>query len=137
VTAQEYFQEALNMEAGDTLLIPCMDDKEQESVRVRMFQLRKTAHDESLLISRETIDGKQFVAMRKRGGSSGAFIVKKSGEVVQLTVPEAELTPAEKITRIVSVAVKDGYSFEELKSILGDTFDLEAVEKEYRLQTQE
>jgi hypothetical protein len=115
MTLTEYFQEALKLEDGDTLLIPCADEREQESTRVRLYTLRRTNRQSSLEISKQKMkDGlgeKLFVAIKKRSEYAGGCILKKDGT----TVPLKEKIPAAtSLKRMVTMAIKDGLSESEI-----------------------
>lgn len=127
-----YFDQALTMEQGDTLMIPCDDKREQESLRVRLYQLRKKSRAENLSIYRTDVDGKLFVAIRK-GVSSTGMIVKRSGEVIDLDFAKIKSTPT-TLSRLATVAIEDGLSLEEFINVLDGTFSKEQAIKEYSLQ---
>jgi ribosome-interacting GTPase 1 len=127
-----YFDQALTMEQGDTLMIPCDDKREQESLRVRLYQLRKKSRAENLSIYRTDVDGKLFVAIRK-GVSSTGMIVKRSGEVIDLDFAKIKSTST-TLSRLATVAIEDGLSLEEFINVLEGSFSKEQAIKEYSLQ---
>jgi hypothetical protein len=130
MTTQEYFEQALRMEEGDTMLIPCASENEQQTVRVRLFQLRKAAKVYDLMISKETIDGVLYVTVKK-SLQSGAVIIKQSGQVVSLAEKVKEENRTETLSRIVELAIKDGMELDQLQEELCDAFSPEEVEVEY------
>lgn len=126
-----YFDQALSMEQGDTLMIPCDDKRDQESIRVRLFQLRKKSHADNLSIYRAELGNKLFVAVRKNIPSTG-MIVKKSGEIVSLNLPEPGYKSS--LTRMAAAAIEDGLSLEEFIEATDGTFTREDATREYNLQ---
>jgi len=130
MTVQEYFEQALRMEEGDTMLIPCTNENEQQTVRVRLYQLRKASKAYELLISKETIDGIPYVTI-KRSLQSGAVIIKQSGTVVPLAEKVKKENRTETLHRIIALAIKDGMSLEEVQDELSDAFSADEIKEEY------
>lgn len=133
MTILEYFNSAIGMDSGDTLLIPCENENEQETVRTRLFFLRRRARGDSLSIYKVEDKNKLFVAIKKLDFKK-AFILKSSGELVDVK----EHTIAENdLEHIIKLSLKDNIPLEELIEGFGGVFSPEGIEKEYNKQKAE
>lgn len=136
MTVFEFFQKALELEEGEKLLIPCMSISAQESMRVRLYQLRKQAREDSVLVSKITLDGKPYISLQKISLHK-AFIVKTSGEIIPIEDVRSSDAIETSLKRIVSTARADKYPIEDLLVDLQETFSKSEVEREWTKQEEE
>jgi len=132
MTIFEYFNSALAMDNGDTLLIPCENEREQETVRTRLMYLRRQARGEALFIAKEKKDNQLFISIKKIE-IRRAFILKASGELVD--VKDKEI--ATELERIVKLSIQDKVPLEELIDGFGSIFDPDKITEEYNRQKAE
>lgn len=136
MTVFEFFQKALELEEGERLLIPCLNTSTQESMRVRLYQFRKQAKDDSILVSKTTLEGKPYISLMKVSLHK-AFIVKVSGEIVPVEDVRSDEVVETSLKRIVSTARADKYPIEDLLVDLQETFSKSEVEREWTKQEEE
>ena len=118
------FDQAISLQKGDKMLIPCENKREQESVRVSLYHLRsllsrsnRTLANE-LFIYRANIEGKLFVTIEHSKGSSGAIIIHKDGSISEANI-EVETS---ELARIIGLMLSDGLRTKEILENLSETY---------------
>jgi len=98
---------ALTMEETDKIVIPCYSQKEAESVRVRLYRLKKLIKNgESVRISKTTIEETPVVILTRQGPK----IVIETPKEAKSLLP----TDYTETKRMVQLAILDGHSPEEV-----------------------
>jgi hypothetical protein len=104
----------LTSDPGDKVMIPCFNDKDAESVRVRLFRLR------TLLPV-----GNHLIRIRKKTlGDTPVIVLERTGPPMDFKIPSGveKLNMAEgpDYRRIVQAAVEDGKTLSELLDLFPD-----------------
>jgi hypothetical protein len=129
MTTQQYFDEALKLEPGSKIMIPCFSKGEQESTRVQLFRLRNRyaksidpAIENKIGISKDTIDEKLFISLERRP-ERVAFIIKSDGSMKSLE----EKPVNETLKRIVKAAIDDQIRVMDLVDEMKGVFTAEEI----------
>jgi len=127
------FQAALVMESEHTIVIPCRDYKEMESIRAGFYRERNTLKKLSsdlaaeIGIHRRVESGTYAVVLAKlKTQVSRAYLVTREGEVTEI-----KRTETDEAKRIEDLMLQDGYTTEEIdeyKKSTGEFFGLEEEE---------
>jgi len=101
---------ALTMEESDKVVIPCYSQKEAESVRVRLYRLKKLIQNgEIVRIKKSTIEDTHVVILTRKGP-----------KIVIESIPETKsLFPSNytDLKRMVQMAILDGHDPEEVSEM--------------------
>lgn len=114
---------AMVVDPGSKIVIPCYNDKDAESIRVRLFRLR------NLLPA-----GKHLISIKKRTeGNSPVIILERTGPPLEIALPDVvkDLTPPPDIRRLVKVAVEDGATLQNVLDMFSDMIDGDELFKLY------
>lgn len=137
---KDYFSAAIQLEQGDKIMIPCESKSVQESVRVRLFQLRNKYSyvdsnvAQSIGIYRADLEGTLFVVIEKRESAKG-FIIKKDGNIVPFVASRKE---GAGIERLVALALEDNVEADELiNNLKGIYTPFEIIDEFIRQRPQE
>lgn len=146
MSAKEIFDKALTIKPGQTLLVPCHDFKQQESLRVslayqrRMF-LQTSGIDFDIIASKVTKGGKPFVSLTKMPRIETGFLVEEDGKVETVSLKPTPLTEigrdALDVSRLRQAMLEDGMSEADIAAYFADsqeTSNFDASEAECSLK---
>jgi len=129
------FQTALTMNTEDTIVVPCRDYREMESIRRAFYRelklLKKLSSDlaAEIGIHRRIESGTHAVVLSKlKTQVARAYLVTKDGRVTEISRSKTDETE-----RIAELMEQDGYSTEEVneyKKSQGIFSDLDEEEEE-------
>ena len=85
MSAKEVFDKAVTIQDGETLLVPCNDLRQQESLRVSLSYHRRLFLDRSaatfdIIISKVHQEGRAFISLSKVPRITSGFIISANGE---------------------------------------------------------
>jgi hypothetical protein len=123
MSAKEIFDKALTLKDDETLLVPCVDLRQQESLRVslayhrRIFLDRSSANFE-ILVSKTQQEGRAFVSICKVPRITSGFIVSKDGSARLTSLKPDPMSVIARggmeISRMREAMAEDGMSLEEI-----------------------
>jgi hypothetical protein len=123
MSAKEIFDKSLSLEDGETLLVPCIDLRQQESLRVslayhrRIFLDRSSANFE-ILVSKVQQEGRAFVSISKAPRITSGFIVSKDGSTRLTSLKPTPMSAIARggleISRMREAMLEDGMTPEEI-----------------------
>jgi hypothetical protein len=123
MSAKEIFDKSLSLEDGETLLVPCLDLRQQESLRVSLAYHRRLFLDKSsanfeILVSKVQQEGRAFVSISKAPRITSGFIVSKNGSTrltsLKPTPVSAIARGGLEISRMREAMLEDGMTPEEI-----------------------
>ena len=120
--SQDIFAKAMSLRAGQKMLVPCHNTRQQESLRVSLAWQRRSFHDTSagfdILTSKRTKNGKPFLQLEKVPRNETVLVVDEDGSS---TVESIRANPLSEITdmglnysRIKRAMEEDGKTQEEI-----------------------
>lgn len=125
--AKDIFDKAILLKPGQSLLVPCHDLRQQESLRVglaiqRRHFLASTDTDFDIISSKVTKAGKPFISLSRLPRITTGFIVSENGEVETTSLipdPVSNIgRDALDLNRIRKAMKDDGYSDEQIEAYL-------------------
>lgn len=117
MTVQDYFEALLRADEGDKIFIPCCDGKEQESIRTRLFHLRREFGKtnkpvaDTIQISKTVYNEKLFVVITRAATLPG-FIMKANGSITEIETASTDLNPITTVGTDITEEV-EGVSLED------------------------
>jgi len=123
MSAKEVFDKAITLQDGESLLVPCNDLRQQESLRVSLAYHRRLYLDRSsanfdILVSKTHQEGRAFISLAKVPRITSGFIVSKDGTArVTSLKPDPVSSVAREaleVSRIRQAMKEDGMSEEEI-----------------------
>lgn len=132
MSAKDIFDKAITLKPGQTLLVPCHDYKQQESLRVSLAYQRKVFLSSAdvafdILSSKVSKNGKPFVSLTKLPRIETGFIVEEDGQVETISLKP---DPVSSIGR-------DGLDMARMKQAMRDDGMSEADIAAYFADSQE
>lgn len=128
MSAKNIFDKAVGINAGETLMVPCHDFRQQESMRVALAHQRRYFLDKSnanfdILVHKKIHDGKPYISISKVPRITTGFIISKDGEVKTTSLePEPEDNSVTsgiiELARIRAAMKEDGYTEEQIDEYL-------------------
>jgi len=133
-----YVEKTIDLDEGDTILIPCDDIRDTNSKRTRLFRIRsrlakRNPYFSSITIQTQLIDDKIFLALA-RTKAMDVLIVRSNGSVEQVNPTPLEYSA---VQRIVHFAIQDKMNVDALLETLGDLYSEEEIREEYAKQMTE
>lgn len=98
------------------IYLPCKDEKQQESIRVSAFNIRRKMPpdiQDTVAITKHEEDGTFYVLFYKREKSA---LMQRDPETGRLTPVDTGISP--ELARIIEIMRKDGKSEEEIQDFL-------------------
>ena len=132
MSAKDIFDRAVMLKPGQTMLVPCHDFKQQESLRVSLAYQRRTFLNSTdvnfdVVASKVQRGGKPFVAVCKLPRIDTALIIEEDGKVETISLKP---TPASKVAR-------DALNIERLREAMREDGMTEEEIMNYFLDSQE
>ena len=125
MSAKEVFDKAVTIQDGETLLVPCNDLRQQESLRVSLAYHRRLFLDRSaanfdIIIGKVHQEGKAFVSLAKVPRITSGFIISANGQArVTSLKPDPVSSVAREaleVSRIRQAMVEDGMTEAEIEA---------------------
>jgi hypothetical protein len=123
MSAKEIFDKSLSLEDGETLLVPCIDLRQQESLRVSLAYHRRLFLDKSsanfeILVSKVQQEGRAFVSISKAPRITSGFIVSKDGSTRLTSLKPTPMSAIARggleISRMREAMLEDGMTPDEI-----------------------
>ena len=123
MSAKEVFDKAISIQDGETLLVPCNDLRQQESLRVSLAYHRRLFLDRSaanfdIIVSKTNQEGRAFISISKVPRITSGFIISQDGTArVTSLKPDPVSTigrEALEVSRIRQAMKEDGMSDAEI-----------------------
>ena len=127
MSAKDIFDRAITLNPGDTLLIPCHDTRQQESMRVSLAYQRRVFLGSAkvgfdIIASKVTKEGKPFISIAKMPRITQGFIISADGGVKTTSLEADPITnlahDAVDMARIKKSMKEDGYSDADIDAYL-------------------
>lgn len=127
MAARDIFDKAVELTQGETLLIPCYDSRQQESMRVSLAYQRRYFLDKSeanfdIIVHKVTQNGRPFISLTKSPRIDTGFIISQDGSTRTTSLkpdPVSEITrEALQVSRIRSAMKEDGFTDEQIDNYL-------------------
>jgi hypothetical protein len=126
MSAKEVFDRAITLKEGETLLVPCHDHRQQESLRVALAYQRRAFLSQAdtnfdIISSKVTREGKPFVAISKAPRITTGFVISKDGNISTTSLkpaPGAVDTDIIELARMKAAMKEDGYTDAQLQEHL-------------------
>ena len=123
MSAKEVFDKAITLQDGESLLVPCNDLRQQESLRVSLAYHRRLYLDRSsanfdILVSKTLQEGRAFISLSKVPRITSGFIVSKDGTARVTSLKPDPISQvgreALEVSRIRQAMKEDGMTEEEI-----------------------
>lgn len=127
MSARDIFDKAVGLAAGEQLLIPCHDARQQESLRVslahqRRYFLNQSGVNFDIIVNKISRDGSPYILLTKKPRIDTGLVVSPDGSVKTISLrptPINTLTrEALEVERIRAAMLEDGHSEEEIAKFL-------------------
>ena len=137
MSAKEVFDKAISLQDGETLLVPCNDLRQQESLRVSLAYHRRLFLDRSaanfdIIISKSNQEGRPFIAISKVPRITSGFIISQDGSArVTSLKPDPVSTigrEALEVSRIRQAMKEDGMSEEEIEAYFNGVTEVSNID---------
>lgn len=123
MSAKEIFDKAVTIQDGETLLVPCNDLRQQESLRVSLAYHRRLFLDRSaanfdIIIAKVHQEGRAFVSLNKVPRITSGFIISADGQARVTSLKPDPLSQvgreALEVSRMRQAMKEDGMSDAEI-----------------------
>lgn len=123
MSAKEIFDKAVTIQDGETLLVPCNDLRQQESLRVSLAYHRRLFLDRSaanfdIIIAKVHQEGRAFVSLNKVPRITSGFIISANGQARVTSLKPDPLSQvgreALEVSRMRQAMKEDGMSDAEI-----------------------
>lgn len=137
MSAKEIFDKAMLLKPGQTLLIPCHDYKQQESLRVSLAYQRRTFLNSTdtgfdIVAQKLSQNGKPFVSITKMPRINTGFLISENGKVETISLKpdpvSAIARDALNLDRIKQAMREDGKTEEEIMTYLNDSAETSIID---------
>ena len=137
MSAKEVFDKAISIQDGETLLVPCNDLRQQESLRVSLAYHRRLFLDRSaanfdIIVSKTNQEGRAFISISKVPRITSGFIISQDGTArVTSLKPDPVSTigrEALEVSRIRQAMKEDGMSDAEIDAYFNSTPEVSNID---------
>jgi hypothetical protein len=129
MSAKEIFDKAIQLPQGDTLLVPCNDFRQQESLRValayhRRLWLGNSGAEFDLIVNKFSREAKTFISIVKVPRITSGFILRQDGSIQATSLKPDKLTSIVKgglaISRMRQTMKEDGMTEQQINDYFAD-----------------
>jgi hypothetical protein len=137
MSAKEIFDKSLSLEDGETLLVPCLDLRQQESLRVSLAYHRRLFLDKSsanfeILVSKVQQEGRAFVSISKAPRITSGFIVSKDGSTRLTSLKPTPMSAIARggleISRMREAMLEDGMTPDEIAAYFASSQEVSNID---------